>query len=133
MLHWFSFFNYHACLCSFFKIEAWIRRIELSMTAKNGVIASLMGTAVWCLVFRLSEEDKRSFSVKLLMVLTLIFSALALIAAAYNNGDPIDWLLCKRCYLTFPYFHLTLIFICLHRARISCDCTGCRRMVRRNI
>ena len=70
----------------------------MSVVTTYGVTESLMATLLWTTIFTYTsithkEKDPRHY--KGTMVALLVLSAVSMITAAYNAGDPIDWLLCK--------------------------------------
>lgn len=72
----------------------------MSVVTTYGVTVSLMATLLWTTIFSYTsiihtEEAPRDYKYKGTMVALLVLSAVSMIAAAYNAGDPIDWLLCK--------------------------------------
>lgn len=70
-----------------------MERNGVTAWATNGTIVALLSLTLWG--FALQNPKLKELQISLLVV-----QAISLILAAYNGGDPIDWLL-------WPAFHAT--------------------------
>ena len=70
-----------------------MERNGVTAWATNGTIVALLSLTLWG--FALPNPKLKELQISLLVV-----QAISLILAAYNGGDPIDWLL-------WPAFHAT--------------------------
>ena len=77
------------------QIQTWVEKTGVTSWATNGVTVALMSLTLWG--FALPHPG-----LKKLQVTFLAIQAVALILAAYNAGNPIDWLL-------WPAFHTTAL------------------------
>ena len=76
---------------------------DVSAMTTVGVTLSLLATLTWTLLFAFFEENTTD-RYKTCMVLFLVVSAISMVTAAYNGGDPVDWLLCKRQAYHVPMY-----------------------------
>lgn len=72
----------------------WRDRLEVTAYATSGVVVGLLASCLWLFALQLAPRAKW------LQVTFLVVEAVAFVVAAYNAGDPIDWLL-------WPAFHAT--------------------------